>query len=225
MPISEDIIENSKILGNAFDIYTEKWELIICKDKEELFTIIGKSNQKLFKLLSKNIPQRKNAGFFQTFTGNGNLGSDIVFIKFIKDIKKLAYESAGNNIISSENYMKTLRKTIDNIENITAVPKTMIISKEGYEWCMKLSDILNHVNDRINECFGSISILENVFEIDIKPKILINLRKESYAINAIGSSRFSTRKIERLPNKFIVKDSFNIINGIFLITNSKTFII
>ena len=166
---AKDVLD---ILGNAFDIYTEKWESAIENEMKTLLSIINSKNPEIYIILNKHIKKRKPLILFRGFTKNftKNLASDILFLKLLKEINVILISmiqgesQLTNSIKKGKEILKNFREALDFIDKITGLPKGIVIVNENNEWKVKPYIILSKANDEFNECSNTMHAMETIFK-------------------------------------------------------------
>ena len=133
---------------------------------------------------------------------------------FIKKLKEISYKSATLCLDKGERIRSSLRKALDDIEYITGIPKTKIFVKENLDWKLNKADIFNPVNDKVNDCLDNISILEEILEINEKPKAKKEMKASNFVITAAIPIYLYPKCFAKDIYEFEKEPSHYLLNGI-----------
>jgi len=213
-------IELLQELGNAFDIYTEKWEGIIKSDKTLILSNLKLANPGAYKILSSQLAKRKPTVRAHTSQKSTiSLESDLLFLRLLNSIKQIAIQTLqkeGEFNIELENcdeLRTNLRKNMENIDAVTGIPKTMSLERENSKLILKtINPFLKDLD--IIEDIKYQGFIEEILETKEKQKLVEyfveDIDKYQYAIagNNIGSWRVGVKMqkfniFKNLNNNFL----------------------
>eukprot|EP01022_Parablepharisma_sp_SALTPOND_P005511 TRINITY_DN1226_c0_g1_i1.p1 TRINITY_DN1226_c0_g1~~TRINITY_DN1226_c0_g1_i1.p1 ORF type:complete len:1480 (-),score=135.50 TRINITY_DN1226_c0_g1_i1:5166-9605(-) len=225
IPADSEAIQD---LGNALEIYAEKWEPIIKNEKASILALAKGVNVGVYKMLGNYMARRKPAVRPHIFPkGVQSFDSDIVFGRLFEYLKQMLNwtlqkdSPLAGSIERGEEVRSNLRKTLEGIDALTGIPKTMMLERENSKWTLKPIPIFHKANDVFSEESKVFSVLEEVLE-RVKPiekeYVTEDTDKYHYAVagNAIGTWRIGSETEYTSALQVVRNKTAGIVNSIAL---------
>ena len=106
----------------------------------------------------------------------------------------------------AEEIRYNLRKTLDNIEKITGISKTLAAERDDHRWAMKVSNLFNKANDELADDSKYQSIISETLDDSFLPPpnyVTEDLSKYHYAISFNPVSTWRGMQRQSSINKLI----------------------
>lgn len=134
--------EEIKMLGNAFEVYAEKWDAALRAKKEEVFALIDSKNLTALRQLKGYMVAKKSLVELKSSkkTFRQLLHSDVLCFQLVKILKEISDADCKKNkttLLKIEEMGKNLKRAVSWSQNMTGMPRGTAVDRRGLGWTLR----------------------------------------------------------------------------------------